>query len=66
MSHGTQRRGRDVTVRRGGEMWPFQGHCTEVIFIDCSSTEGTHEVTCTEAEVNSNLSVIATAVVFLG
>lgn len=33
VSQETQRRGRDIMAGRGDEMWPSQGHCTEVIYI---------------------------------
>lgn len=59
-SQEMQRRGRDIMAGRGSEMWPSQGHCTEVRFIDRSTVERTRAVTCTVVEVNSSLTVIVT------
>ena len=59
-----RRSGGDIMAGRGGELWPSQGHCTEGIFIDPGSVEGTRALTCTVVEVNSNLTVIV-VVVFL-
>lgn len=56
----TQRRGRDIMARKGGELSPSQGHCTEVIFIDHSTVEGTCALICTVVEVNYNLTVTVT------
>ena len=60
MSLEIHRRERDIIAGRGDEMWPSQGHCTEVIFIDHSTVEGTHAETCTVVEVNFSLKVIVT------
>lgn len=51
--------------RWGLELWPSQGHCTEVLFIDRSTAEGTHAVACTVGKVNSKLTVIVTVFLFV-
>lgn len=54
----------DIMAGRGSVMWPSQGHCTEIIFIDHSNIEGTRAVTCTLLQVNSSLKVIVTVFLF--
>lgn len=49
---------------RGSVMWPSQGHCTEIIFIDCGNIEGTCAVKCTLLGVNSSFTVIVTVFFF--
>lgn len=43
-------------------MWPSQGYCTKVIFIDYSSVMRTHELTCTVFHVCFHLSINASDV----
>lgn len=56
----SRREGGDIIAGRGSVMWPSQGHCTEIIFIDCGNIEGTCAVRCTLQEVNSCCTEIIT------
>lgn len=51
-----------IMAWRGNEMWPSQGYCTKVIFIDYSSVMRTHELTCTVFHVCFHLSINASDV----
>lgn len=56
---------RDMMAGRGSEMWPSQGHCTDIIFIDRSSVEGTRAETCTEVKVVPSSLTVNFAVIFV-